>query len=195
MPSKALRRREAVLIDEIPRRQKQQKASLLRTVFNRYVLLALGSHLILIGLTVLYAVVWHSTGYTAVLLFKIPNAFRAAMLVGVLFTRIDVISVMGVGRYYKIVRHFKHYTVLGLWLLIGFADLYLLRMSTVPLLNIFHFVVRGPIDTLQFPAYVLLDVLYLGDFYLTLHWVYYVGTRRNIMHNLQLRDRNNLLDV
>lgn len=197
MSSRASRRRKfaAVLVDEIPRRQKQLRAGRLRTVFKRYVLLALVSHLFLISLTVLYAIVWHSSGYTAVLLFRIPNVLRAVLLVGVLFTRINVLSVMGVGRYYKIVRHFKRYTVLGLWLVVGFADVYLLRWFTMPLLDVLHFTLRGPINTLQFPAYVLLDVLYIGDFYLTLHWVYYAGVRGNIMRNLQSPASRSLLEV
>ena len=70
-----------------------------------------------------------------------------------------------------------------MWLLIGFVDLYLIRWE-IPFINILHFIIQGPLNTLQFPLYLIHDFLYLMDFYITIYIVYYIGIRNNIKNNL-----------
>lgn len=160
----------------------------LRATFKLYTALALLSHLIVTGLTVAYIAIWWETGYVGVLFARILVIPRIILLLRVLTIRIDVIAIMGVGKYYKIMRYFSHHPALGAWLLIGFVDLYLIRWK-IPFLNLLHFTIKGPVDTFQFPAYLILDLLYFIDFYVTVYIVYYVAVRRNIARHLRLKKK------
>ena len=175
--------RKARTLDMIPAKDKKDRTKHLRAVFRRHVCLALALHTTLATLTALYLFVWWDTGYTLVLFARALVLVRILLLLRVLSLRIDVLSIYGVGRYYKIVRHFRRYPPLGAWLGVGFVDLSLVRWK-LPLFDTVHFVFVGPVNSLQFPAYLALDLLYLADFYVTLHWVYYAGVRRNVVRNL-----------
>ncbi len=170
-------------LDTISSQEKNQKSRRLQTIFKRYVILALSFHLSVTALTLVYLNAWWKSGYTVVLFVRGLVVVRILLLFRVLSIQINVLSIFGVNNYYKIIRHFKGHPSLGLWLLIGFVDLYLVR-SIVPWINLSHFLFKGPVHTIQFPAYFLLDSLYLLDFYVTLYWIYYAGVRRNITANL-----------
>ncbi len=183
MPSGTQRNKKTRTLDTITAQVRKNRARQLRSVFRRYVCLALMLHTATAALTGLYLFVWWDSGYTIVLFARGFVIVRILMLLAVLTIRIDVLSIFGVGHYYKILRHFKRYTPLGLWLLIGFVDLYFIRWKIVAF-DVIHFLFSGPVNSLQFPAYLALDLLYIGDFYVTLHWVYYVSVRRNVTKNL-----------
>ncbi|KKL78209.1 hypothetical protein LCGC14_2027140 [marine sediment metagenome] len=175
-PQRALRARTKRALDDVPRAEIGDKRRRLQRAFKCYVALALASHVTLAALTAVYIVVWQHTGYVAVLYARVLVVVRIVLLVRVLsIRRIDVVVLVGVRRYHKVVRHFKRHPALALWLWVGFVDLYVLRYKAV-LIDVLHFALSGPADTLQFPAYVLLDVLYIVDFHLTFYLVYWVGT-------------------
>ena len=179
-------------VDCISNSEINQKKKILKRVFRFYIIFALLSHIFVFGFTITYIIIFWKIGYVAILFFRFLIIFRILLLFRVLIisNHIDIILIMGVGKYYKIIRHFSYYPSLGLWLLIGFIDLYLIRWEIL-FINIFHFVIKGPLNTLQFPLYLILDSLYLIDFYITIYIVYYVGIRSNIKKNLLLLNRKN----
>ncbi len=172
-------------IDCIDNQEIKRKNPILKRVFKIYIILALLSHVFVFGVTITYIIIWWKVGYIEILFARFLIIFRIFLLIRVLMisNHINIFKIIGVGKYYKIIRHFSYYPSLGMWLLIGFIDLYLIRWE-IPFINILHFIIKGPLNTLQFPLYLILDSLYLMDFYITIYIVYYVGIQNNITKNL-----------
>ena len=174
------------LLDSVPPTQVAYRGRVLRRTFRFWAWWAVLVHALLAALTVAYAVVWWHTGYVGVLFARALVLVRLVLLLRVIAISVRVVRLVGVGRYYKIVRHLWRHPSLAWWWVVGFVDLYTVRVL-VPIVNIVHFTVfavPGHDSALQFAAYLLLDVLFVAEFYVTLHFVYYRGIRQNIRKNL-----------
>ncbi len=185
---RALRARGWRSLDEVPRAEVDCNRRRLQRAFKRYVLVALAAHAALAALTVAYIAVWHRTGYVAVLYARALIVVRIVLLLRVLAIDIDVVLLVGVRRYYKVVRHFAVHPALALWLWVGFVDLFALRYKAL-LIDLVHFTLSGTAGTSQFAAYLLLDVLYIVEFHFTFYVVYWAGTCGTVDRMLLAPDR------
>ncbi len=182
-------------LDSIEGLTKRNKQQLLRRIFKKHVAITLSLHIILTIITILYIFIWWDSGYILTLFLRALLLARIGLLLHILTKRkINILKIYGTGDYYKIIRHVKYYPSLGIWLLIGFIDIYLLRWSIL-FIDLIHFLFNGPITTLQFSAFILLDLLYILEFYLTVHILYYRGIRRNVQYNLLKEAENNKFKI
>ena len=167
----------------IPNRNGQRLEKLVRCVFKRYVFLVLIIHFILLLVTSLFIVTWWKSGYVVILFFRAIALLRFLLLLLVLCISIEVETIIGVQQYYKRLRHFMRYPSLGLWLLLGFFDLYVLRV-TILVVDIIFFFVTNKYISIQFLSYITLDLAYIAEFHVTLYILYNFGVVRNVRMNL-----------
>ena len=98
-------------IDCITNQEINKKIHILRRIFKKYIILALLSHIFVFGLTITYIIIWWKVGYVAILFARFLIIFRIFLLIRVLVisNRINIFKIMGVGKYYKIIRHFSYH--------------------------------------------------------------------------------------
>ena len=149
-----------------------KKQPLLQYVFKKYVFFVLWIHFILLVITVFYILFWWRKGYVIILFFKSLAFVRFLLLLGVFCTKIPVDKIYGrPNHYYKRLRHFSLYPCLGWWLLLGFVDLYIFRI-TIPVVDILYFFIKDKYISIQFLSYLTLDFAYIVEFHLTLYILY-----------------------
>lgn len=173
-------------IDSITEQEIRRKHRGLKNVFKGWLFF---SFLLQIGLMIFnYWLIITSkhTSFSWTLYLRFPNILRAILGLYILaFIDVSVIKIVGVGKYYKILRHFSYYRTLGLWLLIGFVDLYVLRYP-IFLVDLTILIFNESM-TFWLILYIVLDVLFLIEFYVSIYVVYYIGVWRNIKENLLVK--------
>lgn len=170
-------------IDSIPPEEIRGKHRQLKFTFKGWLFFSFMLQICLVLFNYWLIIQWIDTTFTWTLYLHFPNLLRAILALYILaFIDVKVINIMGVGKYYKILRHFTYYKPLGLWLFIGFADLYILRYSVL-LIDLFYLIFSSSM-VLQLVLYVVLDVLLVSEFYLSIHFVYYWGVWKNIRETL-----------
>lgn len=171
---------DSVSIEEIRNKHRE-----LKNIFKSHLFVSFLLEILLVITNYACIIRWAESEFRWTLFLHVANLIRAILLLYVIaFVDVSVVKIMGIGKYYKIIRHFRYYTPLGLWILIGFVDLYLLRY-TIVIMDIMYFTVFArEIDTFQITTYLLLDVLMIGEFYFSIYTVYYNGVWKNIKDNL-----------
>ncbi len=168
------------LDDVTPAEYKKRQPALSKT-FKRYALATVLIEYTLAGMSIALIVIYWNTGFVWTQFLHLPMLIRAMLLSGVeLCDRIEVYKILGVNKYYKILRHFTRYPKLAWWLLLGFTSLYLLYWW-IPIVHIVHFVKNGLVVTAQFPLYIILDVLFFVEHWIAVHLVYKKGVVENVM--------------
>ena len=141
--------------------------------FRWFIGFSLLIHLAALCITLTLLFVWLETTHSTILYF------RALMLPRILFLSATLCWPVGrieflIGVNEKILRAWSYIPPLWAWLLIGRVDWYLLRW-TIPIVNIFWFLFKGPIDTLQFLAFFIHDIFYLVDYVGTFYLIHRLG--------------------
>ena len=113
---------------------------------------------------------------------------RMILLMATLFQNVDLYAIKGEGRQDTLLRHFSIYPSLGVWVLVGFLDYYLLRWP----LFIGNWIYYGNLllndnsgALLPFIYFLSIDVAYLAESHLSLYLVYRRGVWRNILNRLR----------
>ncbi len=172
------------LLDDIPWNYIDAARPVLVNNFRICAAVTLVLQLVTLSATIAYIILWWDAGYTFWLWVRLLNFVRVLLIAKTICVRdLDVVTIRGVGRYYKIVRHFSRHPSLGLWMLTGMLDLYLFRL-TIPAFDLLKFTLFGPVDTLQFPSYLLLDALYVLDYYGGFYVIYELGVWSNVTVNV-----------
>ena len=176
--------KKLTLLDDIPWNYIDAARPVLVNNFRICAAVTLVLQLVTLSATIAYIILWWDAGYTFWLWVRLLNFVRVLLIAKTICVRdLDVVTIRGVGRYYKIVRHFSRHPSLGLWMLTGMLDLYLFRL-TIPAFDLLKFTLFGPVDTLQFPSYLLLDALYVLDYYGGFYLVYKLGVWVNVTANV-----------
>jgi hypothetical protein len=154
-------------------------------VFLRYISITIFLHLTVVAVTVVEAVyVPFWTLYLRAIL--LPRIFLLLWLIfcGMCCAAINVGHLYRPGRVVKYARTFRAVPALGLWLLLGYVDLYVVRYPSIII------DVTAPlwVDTGQKVEASLLraaiDVAVVCEFYLARNVIYEQGVRRNVVFNL-----------
>ena len=145
--------------------EKAEKGAKLKKHFKLRVFLVLVIEFLLLAGTTATVVVFRDFIWTQAVHFVL--AVRFVLLFVVLCMDVDIYKIKGVNKYYRTVTHFSYYKALGLWLLFGFLFLYLVYWW-IPIVDIIHFTSR-PDRNVQFAIYLILDVLFILE-----HWVSYL---------------------
>ena len=176
--------KKLTLLDDIPWHYIDATRPILVNNFRICAAVTLVLQILTLSATIAYIVLWWDAGYTFWLWIRLLNFVRVLLIAKAMCIRdLDVVTIRGVGKYYKIVRHFSRHPSLGLWMLTGMLDLYLFRL-TIPVFDFLKFTLYGPVDTLQFPSYLLLDALYVLDYYGGFYLVYKLGVWVNVTSNV-----------
>ena len=119
---------------------------------------------------------------------RIGNVVRMILLMATLFQNVDLYAIKGEGRQDTLLRHFSIYPSLGVWVLVGFLDYYLLRWP----LFIGNWIYYGNLlvndnsaALLPFIYFLSIDFAYLAESHLSLYLVYRRGVWRNILNRLR----------
>jgi hypothetical protein len=130
-------------------------------------------------------IIYIDTGLFWTLIPKFIQLIRIILLVYTLFMKTPVYWLRGIRISHTImlIKHWKIFPPLGLWLLIGFVDLLLFRVLTI-LIDFIVFLALDSIGTTQSLLYIATDLIYVLEFYLTLNILYYIGVVNNIYNHL-----------
>ena len=180
-------------LDHINTTELNERKNILQRYFKKRVFFALLFHIFILIATLTYIYFLLESTFIRVVFISVLNVFRIFLLIYILMKReILIVYIYGVDNYYKILRHVSFYPSLGLWLLIGFIDFYIIRLK-IPIIDFLYFFLWRRNDWRIFLIYLSLDLFYIFDFYFTLHIVYYKGIRQNVKRNLLSRRRKNTI--
>jgi hypothetical protein len=135
------------------------------TVFIEFILL-LGNIGIVIG--------FQNSGFIWTKIIQLVIGIRFMLLFLVLVSNIDVYKIKGVDIYYSTMTHFSYYTSLGIWFLLGFIFLYILYWWIL-IVDIIFLLTRNHINFTQFSIYIIVDVLFIIEHWLSYLLVYKCG--------------------
>ena len=170
-------------LDTISRSTRKRRQAEMSKTFKFYALVTVIIEYFIIGISIAYISVFQETLFVWTQILHFPTLIRAVLLsLVILFVRVDVYRILGVNKYYKILRHFTYHPLLAWWLFLGFASLYLLYWW-IPIANVLHFVLSDIPTTTQFPLYISLDILFFIEHWLSVYLVYKKGVVENVMNH------------
>lgn len=179
-------------LDSIDKREVANSLKKLKRVFKGYAFAVFLIELIISIYNYILIIMWLDTSFYWTLFLHFPNLVRCILLLYIIsFININVIKIMGVNKYYKIIRHFSYYNSLWLWILIGFLDNYVLRY-TIAIIDISYFLlISHRVEYTQFLMYLILDILLIIEFRVSIDFIYYKGIWNNVEKNLLTKEISN----
>ena len=151
-------------------------------VFKCWLCLALSIEIGLLSLNVFTVYIWPDICSYIQIIFRFPTFLRIVTgLFVILFSDIEMVNIAGTGDYHTAHRHFFFYPCLGIWMLTGLIDLYLLGFTLVA--DIIFFLVVHGYQLYQIVYSLIFDVLYISEFYASVYFVYRIGVIENLQHN------------
>ena len=160
----------------------------LSRVFMRYACISLFLHILVIAVTIgeVFLLPWWTLYLRAILVPRILLLAWVA-LCGTCCGYVPVALLYRPGSPVKYLRTFRPVPFLAFWLMLGYIDVYLLRIpsiildATAPL-----WPESGqPVEASLLRAAI--DVAVVLEFYITLNLIYEQGVRRNVLYNLLIK--------
>jgi hypothetical protein len=137
--------------------------------------------LIVLSFTIALIALYSSTIYAWTLYIRALAFFRIILLLGVMCTKTKVIEFRGKGfEFFKLVRHFKSNTLLGLWMLFGYLDGCLRPMILIA--DIIMFGIFNDVISTQFGLFITNDIIFSMEFYCSVCIIYRLGVTENLEH-------------
>lgn len=159
-----------------------------RRVFRKCVWLAISLEALLLIVTLIWTILsWQSRFW---FLIRLGNVVRLILLVTTMFHNVNLYAIKGEGRTDTLLRHFSIYPPLGLWILVGVIDYYLIRWPMLIGQSLYYFILfldgqRSALLLLLF--FCVLDIAYLTESHVSLYLVYRRGVWYNILTQLRIR--------
>jgi hypothetical protein len=176
-------------LDRLDGRTKYILRESLKKSFRYHSLICIILDIILIGCTLFEIIFyWKDCDGFIWIILRFPTLIRTAILILITVSywrEIDYIRMIGVGKYYNIVRYFKTGNrILGLWLIIGFVDLYIIRypITIIDVIRLFIYIFSHPGNDDNINnnmilsckiVYLVMDIIFIMEFYWTLCLLYY----------------------
>jgi hypothetical protein len=173
--------KSAIYIDDIPSHILKKKRGPLQNRFRVCVLSCIYIDIFVIALFITFFIVYAETGYYLTLIPKCIQIIRTILLVRVIFMKVTIYWLRGNFSWWGVllIKHFKKYRPIGLWLLFGYIDLFLFRWTTL-IIDIYTFSTSNVLSGNQAISYLLLDILYIIEFHLTFYLLFSMGVINNI---------------
>jgi hypothetical protein len=160
-----------------------------RRIFRKCIWWVIIMDAILLITTLIWTILsWQSRWW---LLIRLGNAFRMILLLATLFQNVNLYAIKGDGRTETLLRHFSIYPSLGIWVLVGVIDYYLIRWPLFIGQALYYFILfmqgAGASSLLLFLFFLLLNFCYLLESHLSVRLVYRRGVWLNILSSLRRR--------
>lgn len=156
-----------------------------RLVF--YVTISIFFNLLLIGLSVACFIIYLDNGIYWTLLAKLIIILRVLLLIKfVTNKKIHIYKLRGnkdlsIMCQFQLSKHFNIYPSLAIWLLIGYIDFFTLRITSF-INDMIKLILVEDTMKEQFFFYLLLDILYILEFFLSLYIIYTIGIKKGILN-------------
>ncbi len=160
----------------------------LSRVFMRYACIGIFMHLLVIAVTIgeVFLVPWWTLYLRAILVPRILLLAWVA-LCATCCGYVPVALLYRPGTPIKYLRTLRPVPCLAFWLMLGYIDVYLLRIPSI-LLDVTAPLWPESGQTVQMSLLrVAIDVAVVLEFYITLNIIYEQGVRRNVLYNLLIK--------
>jgi hypothetical protein len=169
-----------ICLDTVPKSIREKSKPGVERTFKCYVFLVIMIESFLLSVTISFIIIWWFTGYVWDLFLRFPTLIRWMILCCVLLCqRINVLRLNGNSQDNKKLSNFYNYNSLGTWMAIGMVDVYLFRYPIL-ILDLIIPILLTKTTLLQFLLYILLDIFYIGEYYLSNHILVNCAVYENI---------------
>ncbi len=175
--------------DSISKEEINEMGPRMSRVFARYAFIAAFLHAVVIGITVgeFLLVPWWTLYGRIIVAVRLLLLVLVAMCACCCGAGVRVASMYGSGMPGKVLRSLRPTPILALWLILGYVDLYAVRIPSIFLDAASFLIPRLGQSVQEGLLRAAIGFAMIFEFHLTLNLVYQQGVRRNVRFNLLMK--------